>query len=111
MWQVKMLKENKSTAAVITVLKERHFSNEMAHMLMANASSVNLFECNRYFLYLAMWMSKIVGNDRLHRVVLNAFLSRCIDAYFQSKHSGNTNSFLQKLDLLERNLFSKIKQH
>ena len=109
MWQVKLLKETRSTASFISLVPERHFSNEMGHMLMANAASVNLFDANRYFLYLASWVSKIVGNDKFHRIVVDAFLSRSLNLYYQSKHLGNTNKYLQKLDLLERRMFKLIK--
>ena len=54
-----MLKESKSSCSLVTVLADKSFSNEMLHILLANPAAVKLFDVNRYFLYVANWMSKI----------------------------------------------------
>ena len=116
-WQIRMLKETKSTAALISTLPATTpgtlWSQDLVHELQADAISVNFYQKSRYFSLVVAWLSRLCApglkGQLLFEELVRAVQRRSVWILYQALFTAASDvAFVQKLDLGERALLKAV---
>jgi hypothetical protein len=114
-WQIRMLKESKSTSLLISLTPSSVpgtlWSQDLVCELQADAISVNFFGKSPNFSLLVAWLSRLAGAKEkvLFEELQRALHRRSIYIFYQALFTAaNEVAFVQKLDLKERALLKQL---